>query len=294
MTSVASGDSPDAASPARPMRNLDLALVGNGRIGALIDAEASIVWGCFPRFDGDPIFCALLDTAATPAAGGVWSLELVDGVASTQAYVDNTAVLVTRLTDRAGGVVEITDCMPRFMQHGRLHQPTTIARRIVRLAGSPRIVVRLRPAFAYSRTAPAVTTGSHHIRYVGPDFALRLTTDASLTAVLDERPFFVEDTITLLPRRRRPDPGAPARTRPPFHRGDDRVLARVGARPRDPVRVAGRRDPRGDHAEAQRLRRHRRDRRGDDHVDPRSRRTPGATGTIASAGCATPTSSSMR
>ena len=180
------------------MSNLDLALIGNGRIGALVDADASIVWACFPRFDGDPVFCALLDRGAPGDVRGIWSLGLVDGVASTQAYVDNTAVIVTRLTDRAGGVVEITDCAPRFEQHGRLHQPTTIARRVRRVAGSPRVVVRLRPMFAYGRTDPVVTTGSHHIRYVGPDFALRLSTDASLTAILEERPFFVEDAVTLL------------------------------------------------------------------------------------------------
>jgi GH15 family glucan-1,4-alpha-glucosidase len=181
-----------------PMRNLDLALIGNGRIGALVDADASIVWACFPRFDGDPVFCALLDRGTAPDARGIWSIELVDRAESAQAYVDNTAVVVTRMTDRAGGVVEITDCAPRFEQHGRLHQPTTIARRIRRLAGSPRIVVRLRPMFAYGRTEPVVTTGSHHVRYVGPDLALRLSTDASLTAILEERPFFVEDTVTLL------------------------------------------------------------------------------------------------
>ena len=147
------------------MSNLDLALIGNGRIGALVDAEASIVWACFPRFDGDPVFCALLDRGAPGDVRGIWSLALVDGVASTQAYVDNTAVVVTRLTDRAGGVVEITDCAPRFEQHGRLHQPTTIARRIRRVAGSPRVVVRLRPMFAYGARAtrssrPAATTSA--------------------------------------------------------------------------------------------------------------------------------------
>ena len=180
------------------MRTLDLALIGNGRIGALVDADASIVWACFPRFDGDPLFCALLDTAPTASARGVWTIEVVDGVGAEQSYADNTAVLVTRLTDRAGGTVEIIDFAPRFLHHGRLHQPTTIVRRVRRIAGSPRVVVRLRPSFEYGRTAPAVTTGSHHVRYVGPDFALRLTTDASLTAILEERPFFVDDAVTLM------------------------------------------------------------------------------------------------
>ncbi len=180
------------------MRDLDLALIGNGRIGALVDAAGAIVWACFPRFDGDPVFCALLDTATGAAARGLWAVELVDGTETTQAYVPNTAVLVTRLADRHGGVLEITDCAPRFLHHGRVHQPTTIARCFKRVAGNPRVVVRLRPAFAYGRATPTVTTGSHHVRYVGPDFALRLTTDAPLAAILEERPFFVDDAATLL------------------------------------------------------------------------------------------------
>jgi GH15 family glucan-1,4-alpha-glucosidase len=180
------------------MSSLDLALIGNGRIGALLDGNATIVWACFPRFDGDPVFCALLDTTPPRDARGLWAIELVDGAESTQAYLDNSAVVATRLTDRAGGVVEITDCAPRFLHHGRLHQPTTILRRIRRLAGSPRVIVRLRAAFTWGRATPTITTGSHHIRYVGPDLTLRLTTDASVTAILEERAFFVEDQVTLL------------------------------------------------------------------------------------------------
>ena len=39
---------------------LDLALIGNGRTAALVDPSARLVWWCFPRFDGDPIFSRLL------------------------------------------------------------------------------------------------------------------------------------------------------------------------------------------------------------------------------------------
>jgi len=45
------------------IQNLDLALIGNSTIAALIDRNASIVWGCFPRFDGDALFCELLRPA---------------------------------------------------------------------------------------------------------------------------------------------------------------------------------------------------------------------------------------
>jgi GH15 family glucan-1,4-alpha-glucosidase len=44
---------------ARSTKGLDLAVVGNSRIGALIDTDASVVWMCVPRFDGDPVFCSL-------------------------------------------------------------------------------------------------------------------------------------------------------------------------------------------------------------------------------------------
>jgi GH15 family glucan-1,4-alpha-glucosidase len=180
------------------VRNLDLALIGNGRIGALLDASGTIVWGCFPRFDGDATFCALLDTAMDDKAEGLWSVELVDGERAKQQYVTNTAVVTTRLYDRTGGIVEVTDCIPRFFQHGRLYQPMTIVRSLRRVAGNPRVVVRLRPSERYGRARPERTTGSNHVRYVSPDLTLRLTTDASLTAVLEERPFFLEDMVTML------------------------------------------------------------------------------------------------
>jgi len=179
-------------------RTLELALIGNGRIGLLVDAEGTVVWGCYPSLDGDPMFCALLDTAPPPDARGVFAVEMADAVSYAQEYVANTAVLVTTITDASGSVVEITDCVPRFRQYGRVFQPVTLVRRVRRLAGSPRITVRLRPAANHGAEVPAVTMGSHHIRYVGTSHTLRLTTDASITAIREERPFFVEDAVTLV------------------------------------------------------------------------------------------------
>ncbi|NDP42954.1 MAG: glycoside hydrolase family 15 protein [Aromatoleum sp.] len=180
------------------MRNLDLALVGNGRIGLLVDPEGTVVWGCFPRFDGDATFCALLDTAPPATARGLYAIELVGSVRADQEYVRNTAVLVTRLYDAAGGAIEITDCAPRFLQFGRVFQPTTLVRRLRRLAGNPRVVVRLRPASSFGSERPATTVGSNHIRYVGAEQTLRLTTDGSLTAMLEERSFLLDRDVALL------------------------------------------------------------------------------------------------
>jgi GH15 family glucan-1,4-alpha-glucosidase len=177
------------------MKNLDLALIGNCTVGALIDEQANITWGCFPRFDGDPVFCSLLrDTDDY----GFFAIELADCERSEQHYLKNTAVLVTCLHDRHGGSVEITDFAPRFGQYGRMFRPMMLVRRVKRLSGSPRLTVRLRPAHADGSSRPETTWGSNHIRYVAPSLTLRLTTDASLTSILQERAFFLEDSITLL------------------------------------------------------------------------------------------------
>ncbi|HTY02423.1 MAG TPA: glycoside hydrolase family 15 protein [Rhodocyclaceae bacterium] len=172
----------------------DLALIGNCTIGALVDGVGRIAWACFPRFDGDPTFCALLREDDTL---GVFAIELADFDRAEQGYLDNTAILQTRLYDRHGGSIEITDFAPRFGQYGRLFRPMALVRRVRRLTGSPRITVHLRPSWGHGAGRPTVTWGSHHVRYVMPDITLRLTTNASITAVLQEAAFFLEDQITL-------------------------------------------------------------------------------------------------
>jgi len=122
----------------------------------------------------------------------------VDCVKSEQQYLSNTPILVTRCYDSGGACIEITDFAPRFRQHGRIYCPTLLVRRVQRIGGNPRLRVRLRPAQDYGRERTSTTYGSHHIRYVGKDLVLRLTTDASITAVLEENAFFLEDAITLL------------------------------------------------------------------------------------------------
>jgi len=194
----------------RVVRHLDLALVGNGRIGLLVDPEGTIVWGCYPRFDGDPAFCALLDDAPPAEARGLFAIEL-DGLADAEStYVRNTAVLSTRLIDRDGGEIEIIDCVPRHVEHGRVHVPHMLVRQVRRIAGRPRITFRLRPSRDWGAARPATTAGSHHIRYETREGVLRLTTDASLTAIADERAFLLEDECTLLFGPDEPVPGAPS------------------------------------------------------------------------------------
>src|ERR1044072_5661289 len=104
------------------MSSLDLAVIGNSSVAALIDAQARIVFASLPRLDSDPVFCSLLrgaDAAQAPAEGAL-SIELRDFKSSEQAYLDNTAVLHTVLSDGNGGAVEIVDFAPRYDLHNRI------------------------------------------------------------------------------------------------------------------------------------------------------------------------------
>ena len=180
------------------MTSLDLALVGNGTIGVLVNPLSEVVWGCFPHFDGDPAFCSLLRERTRDSDFGFFVVELSDVARAEQEYLVNTPVLVTRLYDRTGAGVEITDFAPRFHQYGRMFSPMMLVRQIRRIAGNPRIRVRLRPAQRYGHAPAETTCGSNHIRYAGADLVLRLTTDASITALTEENPFYLEDGVTLL------------------------------------------------------------------------------------------------
>jgi hypothetical protein len=96
------------------------------------------------------------------------------------------------LHDSDGNAVAITDFAPRYEHLGRMFKPVMLVRGLVPVAGQPRIRIRLRPTYDYGANACDVTHGSNHIRYLSPQFNLRLTTNASLTYVLEEN-FFVLD-----------------------------------------------------------------------------------------------------
>jgi len=179
------------------LQTLDLGLIGNCSISALIDQRARIVWCCLPRFDGDPVFHALLGAPQEAPDDGVFSIEIENQAGTTQRYVENTAVLKTTLQGETG-TVEITDFCPRFYTRNRAFRPQMLVRRIVPIDGNPRIRIRLRPRFTYGAKAPTITYGSNHIRYVGDRLTLRLTTDAAIDYLLEEIAFKLTEPIHLI------------------------------------------------------------------------------------------------
>jgi pentatricopeptide repeat protein len=174
--------------------DLDLAPIGNCSVSALVDRNGRFVWACAPRVDGDPLFCALLsgEDPASMTRPGQWAIELEGQIESRQTYERNSAVLKTHLIDAKGGAIEITDFCPRYRHYNRIFRPVSFARLVKPVAGAPRIRVRLEPATDYGARPCDRTWGSNHIRYVGSQIALRMTTNAPVGHIVHGRTFRAE------------------------------------------------------------------------------------------------------
>ncbi|MEU3034946.1 glycoside hydrolase family 15 protein [Streptomyces griseoaurantiacus] len=103
----------DLDPPFRPIRRPDgylpledLGLIGDGSTTALVGLDGSIPWMCLPRFDSDPVFCALLDHAR----GGHFTVTVENLREARQRYETDTGVLHTELRSDTG-VVRVTDAL---------------------------------------------------------------------------------------------------------------------------------------------------------------------------------------
>lgn len=176
--------------------SLELAVIGNSNIAALVDKSGTIVWMCWPRIDGDPVFCSLVDGHAPEA--GFFSISFDEEATTTQSYVRNTAIVRTVVTTEAGASFVITDFAPRYRRYGRTFRPSMIIRRVEPLAGLCRIRIRVRPKMAYGAELAKPILGSNHIRYVTDVGAIRLTTDAPVNYITSESAFVLSQTMTFI------------------------------------------------------------------------------------------------
>ena len=171
--------------------SLELWPIGNCQVSGLIDRRGGLVWGCVPRVDGDPTFCALLNGEARDV--GVWRFELEGQVRTTQEYIRNTPNLLTRIEAEDGSAVEVLDFCPRFERTGRMYRPVAFTRIVRPVAGNPRIRVVLKPMKDYGAALAETTSGTNHIRYLTTGQALRLSTDAPIGYIMENRTFRIED-----------------------------------------------------------------------------------------------------
>lgn len=150
------------------LRIEDYALIGDLETAALVGKDGSIDWLCWPRFDSDACFAALVGKPDN----GRWKIAPVsDNVTVTRRYYDGTMVLETRFAC-PDGVVTMTDFMP----------PRTGGSDLVRLIRCEQGRVAMRTEFivrfGYGAVVPWVTKQSDGtLRAVaGPDQLVLRTT----------------------------------------------------------------------------------------------------------------------
>jgi len=169
-------------------------LIGNCAYLAHVEKNTNISWMCMPRFDSDFIFGGMLDKEK----GGEFSiLPETDEISCSQEYLENTNILETTVSYE-DNAYKVTDFAPRFHNYGRYFRPLMLVRKIEAVKGSPKIKIKCRPMTNHGKRALTPSVASNHIRYMGEDQEIRLTTNASLTYVLDEKPFVLNRPIYLV------------------------------------------------------------------------------------------------
>jgi GH15 family glucan-1,4-alpha-glucosidase len=91
-----------------PLGIEDYGLIGDCETAALVGGDGSIDWLCWPAFDSDACFAAILGTAEN----GRWLIAPSDKVVkSSRRYWGNTLILETQF-ETEGGTVALIDFMP--------------------------------------------------------------------------------------------------------------------------------------------------------------------------------------
>lgn len=160
-------------------------LIGNCQASALVNDLGSIDWLCFPRPDSPPVFGRILDKE-----GGYFGIEGMGNCVGSQAYIPNTVVLKTTITNEDESQFEIIDFCPRFNQHGRVFRPVAVFRIVRPVKGNSTIRVRCRPVDGWSKNPVKAIRGNSHLRFDLQNDHVRLLTNMSLTYLCEESTFF--------------------------------------------------------------------------------------------------------
>ncbi|MDQ0736799.1 glycoside hydrolase family 15 protein [Arthrobacter agilis] len=146
----------------------DYALLSDLHTGALISRGGSVDWLCFPRFDSDSVFGALLGTPEH----GRWLVAPLDAAAEVvdRSYIDSTFVLQTHWRTPDGEVL-VTDFMPVTDRRAN------VVRRVQGLRGTVTVHQELEIRFGYGDVVPWVTQGTDGgspalLAIAGPDALL--------------------------------------------------------------------------------------------------------------------------
>lgn len=137
----------------------DYGLIGDGKTAALVSRNGSIDWLCWPRFDSDACFAALLGTEDH----GRWLIEPVQDARRTRQYQTDTLILETEF-ETGHGAVRLTDFMPVGDDF------SAIVRLVTGLHGTTKMRMVLNLRFDYGSLPPWLHCCEDGFdAYVGPD-----------------------------------------------------------------------------------------------------------------------------
>ncbi|KIG10868.1 glycoside hydrolase family 15 protein [Caballeronia concitans] len=138
----------------------DYALIGDGNTAALVSRDGSIDWLCWPRFDDDACFAALLGTSDN----GCWTIAPAGRIVrQARRYQEDTLVLESDF-EVDGGAVRVTDFMP--VGDG----PRSLVRIVTGLGGVVDMRSELRLRFNYGELEPLIERiGGELHACIGPD-----------------------------------------------------------------------------------------------------------------------------
>ncbi|HTW50832.1 MAG TPA: glycoside hydrolase family 15 protein [Stellaceae bacterium] len=141
----------------------DYALIGDRRSAALVARDGSIEWLCWPHFDSDACFAALLGDTRH----GCWKLAPREPERqTTRRYRGDTLILET-CHETATGVVRITDLMPIGKKH------RAVIRLVIGEAGEVAMACDLSLRFDYGSIPPWLRAEQRVVRgVVGPDLVV--------------------------------------------------------------------------------------------------------------------------
>ncbi len=145
----------------RPLE--DYALIGDGETAALVARNGSIDWLCWPRFDSDACFAALLGTEAH----GRWRIWPQGATLRiTRRYQRDTLIVETDF-ESEGGSARLIDFMPPR------RTVSSVVRILTGLAGRVALQSELRLRFDYGCLPPwCEKTPDGAFFRVGPDFVV--------------------------------------------------------------------------------------------------------------------------
>jgi GH15 family glucan-1,4-alpha-glucosidase len=148
-SSVLEGRITSLVPPRQSIPNIkDFGVIGDCRSAALVSRNGSVDWLCWPQFDSDPFFSALVDRER----GGCWLITPTEPFEAHQSYIPDTNVLQTTWRTQSGSAI-LTDVVPVLSEEAKrkeLIADHELTRELVCTEGEMEVNILFHPRNAYA------------------------------------------------------------------------------------------------------------------------------------------------